>query len=133
MINIYCLVNSVDNKPFYVGATKLKIENRLRSHVWETKSLFSPTNQKQLFIKKLLSEGHKPIIHLLQIVTINDVNHYEEFFYIMLKRQGFNLLQLPSAFSYKQLTTNFRWLRGDYVRVKKYNKIYFKNILIIIW
>lgn len=100
MIQIYCLVNPHTKRPFYVGATKYPLNNRLSVHINESKSLLPLyRNTKHHLINYILSTNKKPQINLLHKCSLIEVDHYEEFFYNTLIKQGFKMLQAPS-FSY---------------------------------
>lgn len=72
MINIYCLIDPRNNKPFYVGATKHKVNIRLSGHINEAKSyLPKHWSDKQKLINELLSEGKKPRTRLLKTVGLS--------------------------------------------------------------
>jgi hypothetical protein len=133
MIYIYCLFNPLSGHPFYVGATCYKLNIRLANHISECK-VYGPDrwSRKMSFINKLLSDGIKPKIRLIYISDIDTVDHYERFFHGMFVYQGYTLLQKPTAFSYKNTQRNGRYV-SKYKQLRKYNKIIFKNTLIIIW
>jgi len=134
MYNIYCLVNSLDNKPFYVGVTVLKIHLRLCGHLSELKTYpVCNYNQKMTFIADIIANGGKIRTRLLKTVPLHEVDYYEQFFYNMLLGQGFTLINRPTSFCYskKRLTDKNKVLNNQYV--KKYMQLRYKNILILIW
>lgn len=96
MINIYCLVNPLTNKPFYVGATKGTLHGRLSGHIHESKT-FIPKHwdRKHTLINEIIVCGSKPQIKLLFITPIYSAEYYELFFFHVLINQGFELLQSP--------------------------------------
>lgn len=138
MINVYCLIDPRDRKPFYVGVTVSKINIRLAGHISEIKT-YPPCNYstKMAFIADIINSGKKPQTRLLITASIHDVDHYEYFFYKMFTHQGFNLIQKPTAFSYskKSITdkNKISLLNSSNQRIKKYSQLRYKNILIIIW
>lgn len=112
MIKIYCLVDPRNNLPFYVGATKIPLKSRLSGHIHEAR-VFRPnkyiqyyplTYYKHILINEIISCGIRPRIDLLYISSLIAVEHYEQFFYTMLKNQGFKLFNLESQFNYLKYT-----------------------------
>lgn len=119
MVRIYCIADPRNGKPFYVGATRSKLNNRLSGHLNTAKSdiryhnAFNPDktslNKAILFLEIIRVTGKKPrIIELLSVQSI-EADHYEEFFYKMFKAQGFVLFQQSSAFGYHAARTNSRF------------------------
>jgi hypothetical protein len=106
MMQIYCLVNPITNQPFYVGATKVILKNRLSAHIHEAltfrlnKYVPQISQNKHAIIKELTESNLKPKIDLLFISPLPAVEYYEAFFYDMLKKQGFTLFNSPSHFNY---------------------------------
>lgn len=100
MIQIYCLINPHNNRPFYVGATKLDLSNRLSVHITESKSILPIYwNRKHYLMNYLISTNKRPRIRLLYTCSLIEVDYYEEFFYKMFISQGFRLLQ-SNSFNY---------------------------------
>jgi hypothetical protein len=110
MIKIYCLVNPITNKPFYVGATKVALKTRLYAHIHEAKTFrinkYSPqlSCKKHFLIKGLIESNSPPVIDLLYISPLLAIEYYETFFYKMLINQGFELFNSPSQFNYLKYT-----------------------------
>lgn len=113
MIKIYCLIEPIGNKPFYVGATKYRLKTRLYQHINDTAYgkdyLISekypplPAAKRAILIQQLIKEGFKPQIQTLLEVEKCAVNHYESFFYRMFVGQGYNMLQEPRRFVYQTM------------------------------
>jgi len=109
MITIYCLVDPRTNSPFYIGATKVKLKNRLSAHIHEA-AVFRTNNyampftayKKHFLIQELTKLNIKPKIEWLYTCTINNVDHYEPFFYNVLISQGFELFNFPHNFNYSK-------------------------------
>lgn len=99
-INIYCLIDPSNDAPFYVGATKYEINKRLKEHLRETLYKVHCFSPKELKIREILGYGAKPLIKLLYVCSLYDVNFYEPFFYNMLINQNFTLLQHVNSFGY---------------------------------
>jgi hypothetical protein len=133
MIQIYCLFDPTTGHPFYVGATSYRLNIRLANHINE-RNVYSRRawSRKMLFIDGLMCAGNRPKIRLLYLANIDTVDHYEEFFHRLFVGQGFTMLQKPHAFSYKSTLRNGRYV-SKRKRLRKYTRIYFKDLLIIIW
>lgn len=109
MIQIYCLVDPRTKCPFYVGATVVRLKNRLSAHIHEAVN-FRPnkygmqytTHKKHSLILELNKIGIKPIIDLLYTCTIHSVDYYEQFFNQMLINQGFELFNVTHHFNYSK-------------------------------
>lgn len=107
MIKIYCLVDPRNNKPFYVGATKTLLKNRLSGHISAAFSFneniytakFS-ASKKHYLIKELINSGIRPNIHQLYTCDIYSVDYYEQFFHELLVSQGFELFNSYLSFDY---------------------------------
>lgn len=121
MVSIYCLVDPRNNRPFYVGATRSKLNNRLSGHLVTAKDSIkyhNPYSQDKtalnkgiLFLEIMRKTGKKPrIVELLRVQSI-EADHYEKFFYLMFKNQGFILFQQSSAFGYHAARTNSRFAK----------------------
>lgn len=105
-IKIYCLVNPVNEYPFYVGATNGNLNVRLSAHLSEVAGdlfyyWFSPPGLKHYVLREFIDRGIKPTIVLLHTCTIHDVDYYERFFYNLLISQGFLLTNDTTRFYYK--------------------------------
>lgn len=131
MINIYCLINPINNKPFYVGATKGRLSYRLYCHVKESANPLYNHTMKAIVINEIIDRGYKVKIDLLLSCHLTASDFYEKFFYDMLLMQGYSLVNYPSQFFYYSQRTNTR--KGRYSCPKIYQKIFFKNTCIIIW
>lgn len=110
MIKVYCLVDPRNNKPFYVGATKILLKNRLSNHIHEARvfmvNKYSPqySCNKHFLIQELVAYGLRPRIDLLYISPLLAVEHYEAFFHNVLVGQGFNIHNSTSQFNYLKYT-----------------------------
>lgn len=107
MIQIYCLVDPRNNRPFYVGATKVLLKNRLSGHISNALSFHPneytdrfPTKNKHAIVLSLLNENKRPLIKWLYTCDIYSVDFYERFFYNVLTAQGFTLLNCYLSFDY---------------------------------
>jgi hypothetical protein len=98
---IYCLINPIDGKPFYVGATRNDLKVRLSEHISCRLYHGGFLKQRMKLIRKIIKKGMKPEIKLLKTVVKN-VDYHEAFFYRKLKRQGFELLQRHDRFFYSK-------------------------------
>lgn len=134
MYNIYCMIHPDTKRPFYVGATKTSIYNRLSWHMRDARRGDSKWwNEKDRFIAHILHYNKTPKARLLKIVSLNEVDFYEEFFYRLLKQQGFTLLQKESGFLYKKKVDTMAINERKYQQLRQYSQLRYKNILIIIW
>lgn len=100
-INVYALVNPLNNKIFYVGATSSPENVRLSAHCSEIGN-----NAKGEIICSILDAGERPILMILeQDVPINAVSKRENFY---IKK--YKLRQLKSGYSesYKGKTFIFQ-------------------------
>lgn len=120
MVRIYCLVDPRNNKPFYIGATISKLSIRLSQHIREAKQyvkhppFISNTigGNKHRLIVEIVNNNHKLNINEVMFTEKCNADHYERFFYLMFKAQGFELLQHECYLNY-QKTTNFWWKRPE--------------------
>jgi len=78
MNKIYKLTDPITNEIRYIGKTKNKLEKRLYEHC--TIRNLSKRNNKNNWIKKLISLGLRPIIDLIEIVD-NETNWQEREIY----------------------------------------------------
>ena len=105
MIKIYCLINPLTGIPFYVGATRRTLHARFVSHVGasnvKTYSITKSSTRANL-IKSLMSQGLKPHISCLMIVSPDVADYCESHFYNYFISQGIDLLQSPHRFTYQQ-------------------------------
>lgn len=109
MITIYCLVDPQNNRPFYVGATRFDLKKRHAQHMNAGKQLrfqvtnptalqFLPMHQRANTIEEIRLTGQLPVITPLYHCTKVTANFYEEFFYILLIKQGYYLHQAEKRF-----------------------------------
>jgi recombination protein RecA len=70
MISIYCLINPLNNKLFYVGKTDGDLNNRLSNHLSACRELKTPTH---IQIHSIVSNGLKPIIKLIKGDLRNEI------------------------------------------------------------
>jgi hypothetical protein len=115
MIKIYCLVDPFTEIPFYVGATKLPLKQRLKQHIqlslkykeWmnctHNELKHFPLQRRSVFINLLLNSNREPnIIELFQCSALA-ANYYEKFFYCFLQKSGFYLHQDNMRFNYNSV------------------------------
>lgn len=114
MIHIYCLIDPRNNKPFYVGATKMPLKNRLSAHIHTANSyrhnkysiMYTNSCKKNNTIKDIISFSQRPKIELLKHCTNAEAEYYEYFFFKALVNQGFDILNTPSLFNYLKYIKN---------------------------
>lgn len=134
MINIYCLIDPRNNKPFYVGATIQPIETRLSGHISEIGTYSQKyRSDKMVCIAQLMNIGKRPKVRLLLSTSIYAVDFYEYFFYLMFIHQGYDLYQDNNRFYYYNQKNKSRLRKAKRQQLKKYMQLSYKNILIIIW
>jgi len=92
-VYIYTLSDSNGNIR-YVGKT-LYPKQRLYAHIKECKS--NRKSHKISWIKSLLNNGEKPIIEIIDIVSENNWEFWEQFWIEQLKSWGYNLTNLTSG------------------------------------
>lgn len=97
---IYALINPINQVPFYVGATKRNLEDRLAEHlqIAKRRKLTGKPGEKQDVILKILSLGFKPEIKALVAASDDITNDFEKAGYSILKKLGYRLDQSPDAF-----------------------------------
>lgn len=103
--SIYCLVNPVTDTPFYVGATNMILDKRLRAHITQRIATKRDTLSKKRIslINYLVGIGNPPTIRLLASVTKTRVNSGERMWYRKFIRDGHEMMQHPSFFNYKSV------------------------------
>jgi hypothetical protein len=109
-MQVYCLVDPRNNKPFYVGATKILLKNRLSAHIHDASTFVinkyvpQTSRKKHYLISELIQSNLRPRIDLLYLSPLSAIEYYEAFFYKMLINQGFELFNSPSHFNYLKYT-----------------------------
>jgi len=88
-ILIYKLIDPKTNQIRYIGKTKKTLRKRLYEHL--TKRNLTPKTHKNNWIKQLLSEGLKPIIETIEIVTELNWKEREIYHIKKLKSDGIKL------------------------------------------
>lgn len=99
-IKIYCLIDKSNNHPFYVGATKRDLKQRLSGHKTElvTYKHCLDIHEKWLFMVDLIKNGTGPEIILLHECTLYDADFYEYFFYKMFVQHGYKMMNDKHVF-----------------------------------
>jgi hypothetical protein len=103
LCKIYCLINPIDNAPFYVGSTIGDIKVRIQSNkdnclpaIYQTASKHMKERGK--LIDKILKQGLKIEYSVLFIVDISLRDFTEKAAYEILTEIGYKLLQHENAF-----------------------------------
>ena len=98
LCKIYCLINPIDNKVFYVGSTIGRIKSRISDHRnygagcgWQAK--------RHSFIKQIDSSGLKIKWNILIIVNESIRDFAETQSYNFLIKNGHKLLQHGNQFN----------------------------------
>lgn len=89
LVNIYCLINPLDESVFYVGATFHKIYNRLSCY----KGGKGNRSLKEI-VKIIQANSMQPEILLLDEVSIKDASFFEDFYMDLFKSFGFKLCNI---------------------------------------
>ena len=122
MVKIYRLTHPTSSR-FYIGKTSRKLDERLKDHLWHSKTA---STRKNNWIKSLRKKELRPQINLIAEVDDNEWEKWEKF-YIKLARQVApdDVLNDPSAVGGKG--SNFNHLGGKLSRKKHQYKVYKKN------
>ena len=88
MVNIYTLEDPVTLQIKYVGKTTNTLERRLSCHIQDRKRF---SHKCANWIKSLIRQNKKPIIKLVDTVSIEDSNFYEIYWINQFKVWGFEL------------------------------------------
>lgn len=106
MVSIYALINPINEKVFYVGATYYPIL-RLKQHCW----LADGSQYKNNIIERILKSGLKTeMVVLEEVEGIEEARNTEEFYINLFKFYGFKIPQNKSGYS------------GNYNRCKEWLK-----------
>lgn len=90
---IYSLSDPNTNQIRYVGKSD-NPQIRLNEHIRKCK--YSNTH-KNNWIKSLLNKNLKPVMEILDIVSINDCGFWENYWIIMMKTWGFELTNIANG------------------------------------
>jgi len=103
-INIYALINPINNEVFYVGATKHPINIRLGGHLSSNFSDYKTgvVVDRVNLINAIQEKGKNPEIRLLKEVPLDEVDFYEKYYYDYYVSHGCNLLQDGTKFGYNK-------------------------------
>lgn len=82
LTTIYALIDPINSKVFYVGATERPLKDRLRSHISATKDTMKGNIRKNLYISKLLAAGVKPLIQEIEVCVGYTQPRYAERFWV---------------------------------------------------
>lgn len=93
MINIYKLICPNTFQVKYVGKTKESLNKRLNKHIYN-KMNNAPVNK---WIKKLILNGQKPIIELIEQVDLSIWSEKEKHWILFYKNQDFKLLNVTEG------------------------------------
>lgn len=86
MIKIYTLKDPFTNEIRYVGKTKYSLNDRLCKHL-----ITYERNHRANWIRKILKQGKKPIIELVEEVDERDWKFWEKYWIEQFRQWGFNL------------------------------------------
>lgn len=91
LVNIYALINPINDSVFYIGVTVQPLDKRLKGHLTERKEWY--TTKKADCIREILAANLVPEILLLDVTTIDQTSFYEVFYMDLFHSFGFTLLQ----------------------------------------
>ena len=92
---IYCLIDPLTQKPFYVGKTHTNLRSRLHLHVSNARCKgHTPTAQA---ILSIMASGKRPIIQLIETVPWDDWRDAEKFWIKLLKKNGHKLTNVSAG------------------------------------
>lgn len=94
MVKIYALINPVTDVVFYIGKTNRTLCRRLSEHLNLSKGV---NGHKNNTIKKILSEGRKPIIKLIEEVDLDKWVEREKFHINDYRNKGYNLCNVTDG------------------------------------
>lgn len=97
---IYALLDPTDDKPFYVGSTRITIRLRLAAHISESLSDTMPKSAKCRKIKSLLDQDLRPLIEPLEECEGVYRAEREQHWYQLLKENGETLLNTAKIVGY---------------------------------
>lgn len=102
------LVDPRTNAPFYVGATRLPLSERLCGHKNEkkTKSNWSVAKKRAEKMAEISESGAAVNIELIERVTPENAAEREVFHYRRLSAMGYTLLQSDSFLNYNKYKLN---------------------------
>lgn len=90
IIYIYSLCDPITNKIRYIGQTK-NIKNRFYKHIYDAK-LNGFKNKRCAWIKSLLNKNLKPILSIVDEVSIDNWMYWEKYWINEYKALGFDLV-----------------------------------------
>ncbi|MFM2394614.1 MAG: hypothetical protein RLZZ546_2596, partial [Bacteroidota bacterium] len=93
---IYLLLCPYTNIPKYIGKTKFSVEERLKSHIKESK-MKSKNNKKIAWIRSLLKTNLKPTYEILEICNEKNVNFWEQHYISLFRSWGFDLKNMTNG------------------------------------
>ena len=94
MVKIYALINPITDKVFYIGKTNRTLCRRLSEHLNFSKK---ENGYKNNTIKKILKEGKKPIIKLIEEVDLDNWAEREKFYINDYRDKGYNLCNITDG------------------------------------
>lgn len=116
LVKIYALINPINRKPFYVGATIHNLKTRLSGHISEVKNKTLSLDYKlpkkimignirfhrQSTILSIIAKGKSVKIKLLREVPLKDAGFFERYYYQLFTDQGIIIFQSPRHTNYTQ-------------------------------
>lgn len=104
-VDIYGLINPIDNHVFYIGCTE-NLKARYSAHK-------SPndTTAKAKKVAEIKSLGYTPELLHLDTVTVFEASFYEDYYMDLFRSFGFNLCQtMKSNYTSSKVFRTYYWL-----------------------
>jgi hypothetical protein len=97
---IYCLINPLDNKIFYVGQTTSPTK-RFKDHMTHLKDSARENKEKIKIINAIVENGNKPLFKILQCVwgLKCDAEKIETEHILKLKNSGFDIVNITTIYN----------------------------------
>jgi len=101
MVTIYALIDPRNDSPFYIGSTNCLLENRLSSHLMESRLNITDnsrdhTKLKRQRIRNIIKDGYKLLIIPLLVCPDSAAVKAERYIYKLVQSNGYRLHQSPS-------------------------------------
>jgi len=118
---IYSISDPETKEVRYIGKTEMTLEKRLYYHFREIKN--TKNKHKQRWFNKLLKNGKKPVIELVDIVPLSEWKFWEKHYISLFKSWGFNLINYTEGGE----GFNSEWVRRLW-RKKEYREYHTKRV-----
>ena len=127
---IYAL-SDINGNIRYIGKTSY-LKQRLYSHIKECRT--KRINHKINWIKSLLSKGERPIISIIDVISISEWQYWEKYWIEQFKQWGFNLTNQTEGgdglHGYKHSNVSIDKMKQKFIDNPNYNKSSDKKYII---